>query len=363
MVLEKVHKIDMADTSHHIRLVAGIELRPPDPGARFEFTRDESERLGTLAAEDLARVVADVTAGHLVTGAAMLEPGQVVNPETAPWKAMARLADLNDGLDPGITSLGVHRGQPPSETLVPYRSPPQGLFLCLPLLLAMTPARADDARSKLESTLFEAGGLHPPFMATLAETSGLEPVHGQLMTIADLMALLKVQLAGAGLDPFWPPVEHAILAPDEPARLSLPARLAAEWNAEARGCEFAFAALDESGTDPEQWLLWLRALRQTTTLLESFLVRWRVTASSENTAIDADSRWVERRLGPDRGSHACLVEHDSVGLVGYSAAIGGERFAFYPLDPDAIEDLESELRQRGVEAFDRSAELDLLLPA
>ena len=210
MVVKRLDQSDMADIPHHIRLVAGIELRPPGPGARFEFTRDESERLGALAAEDLARVVPDVTAGHLVTGAALLEPGQTVNPETAPWQAMARLADLGQGLDPGVTSLGVHRGQPPSDTLVPYRSPPQGLFLCLPLLLAMTPARADQARSKLEATLFESGGLHPPFMAALADIPGLEPVHGQLMTNADLTALLKVQLAGAGLDPFWPPVEHAM---------------------------------------------------------------------------------------------------------------------------------------------------------
>lgn len=353
----------MSDILHHIRLVAGIEFRPPDPGACFEFGRADSERLGTLAAEDLAGVVAEVTAGHLVTGPALLEPGQVVNPETAPWKAMTRLAGLDERRDPGITSLGVHRGQSPSETLVPYRSPPQGLFLCLPLLLAMPPACADDGRSKLEATLFEAGGLHPPFMATLAEISGLEPVHGQLMTHADLMALLKVQLAGAGLDPFWPPVEHAILSPDETARVALPARLAADWNPSARGWEFRFVALDESGSEPEQWLLWLRALRQTATLLESFLMRWRVTAASENTTIDPDSRWVERRLGRGHGRQACRVEHGSVGLVGYAATTAGDRFAFYPLDPDAVGDLEDELRRRGVEVIERSSDLDLLSPA
>ena len=229
----------MNDASNHIRLVAGFEIRPPTGDCRYVLERDESRRLGGLVAEDLSRCVPEVTSGHLVTGPALLEPGQIISPNHAPWQAMARVAGLDADSGPvreaGITSIGANVGQLAHAPLMPYWSPPRGLFICLPVLLAAGAAELDQLRSKLEQTLFETGGLRPPAMGTLAEITGLDPVHGQLMTRADLMALLKVQLAGAGLDPFWPPVEHALLEPRRDARLALPGGLAADWNVAAAG--------------------------------------------------------------------------------------------------------------------------------
>lgn len=357
----------MNAASNHIRLVAGFEIRPPATGARLVFERDESERLGALVAEDLAHCVQEVTAAHLVTGPALLEPGQIISPEHAPWAAMARVAGLSSDSGPapdaGITSIGAHRGQLAHAPLMPYWSPPRGLFVCLPIVLAGAAGALEPLGSKLEQTLFETGGLRPPAMATLAEITGLEPVHGQLMTRADLMALLKVQLAGAGLDPFWPPVEHALIEPGTAATLQLPGGLAVEWNVAAAGWEIEFVPFHRAGADAAEYALWLRALRQTTALLESHLIRWRATSRHEHTEIETQSRWARCDLGPsERTDRGWTVEHPEVGLVAYTAVVDGRYSAYYPLDPDAVNDLQRVLRGSGVSGFERADDTRLLRP-
>jgi len=102
---------------HHIPLVAAIEIRPPSPDARGTFEREQIERLGAVVAEDLAAVVGEVTRGRLIVGPALLEPAQVINPEFAPFPALERLAALRPGFEPGVTSIGLHRGRAPGEAL------------------------------------------------------------------------------------------------------------------------------------------------------------------------------------------------------------------------------------------------------
>lgn len=353
----------MNDTSNHIRLVAGFEIRPPAGGCRFVFERDESRRLGELVAEDLSRCVPEVTGGHLVTGPALLEPGQIISPDHAPWQAMAQVAGLDAGaeLDAGITSVGAHLGQLAHAPLIPYWSPPRGLFVCLPILLAAGAAELDPLRAKLEQILFESGGLRPPAMGTLADITGLDPVHGQLMTRADLMALLKVQLAGAGLDPFWPPVEHALLEPTRGARLELPGGLVADWNVDAAGWELEFVPLHLAEAGPDEYALWLRALRQTTALLESHLVRWRATSRYPGVEIEDQSRWAQCDLGPSaQDGSGWMIEHGDVGLVAYLATVGGRCTAYYPLEPDALDELRRALQASGIETMERSSDIGLL---
>ena len=373
----------MNDASNHIRLVAGFEIRPPAGNCRFVLDRDESIRLGGLVAEDLSHCVPDVTSGHLVTGPALLEPGQIISPGHAPWQAMAQVAkiDTDPGTAPdaGITSIGANPGQLAHAPLMPYWSPPRGLFVCLPILLAAKAAELESLRSTLEQTLFESGGLRPPVMGTLAEITGLDPVHGQLMTRADLMALLKVQLAGAGLDPFWPPVEHALLEPGQSARLELPGGLVANWNVDAVGWELEFVPLHRAAAyretnrettretnreaNGDEYALWLRALRQTIALLESHLIRWRAVCGHAEVEIEEQSRWARCDLGlSDHAARNCTIEHPDVGLVAYTATVDGRHVVFYPLDSGALDELRATLQASGIAGFQRSEDIRLLRP-
>lgn len=353
----------MNHDSNHIRLVAGFEIRPPAGAGRLLLERAESERLAGLIADDLAHCVPEVTRRHLVTGPALLEPGQILSPEHAPWDAMLRVAGPGPDPEPGITSIGAHQGRLAHAPLMPYWAPPQGLFVCLPILLAGDQAELGPLSARLEQVLFETGALRPPTMGTLAEISGLDPVHGQLMTRADLMALVKVQLAGAGLDPFWPPVEHALLARQEPGRLELPGGLAADWNVEAGGWELEFQPFHAWAGDSDGYALWLRALRQTIALLESHLVRWRAVGRQPGAEIDEHSRWARCDLGPAAPSNqARVVEHPDIGLVAYATVITGRQTVFYPLDQDALADLKAFMQTFGVERFEPSDRFELLQP-
>ncbi|MDT8409293.1 MAG: hypothetical protein RQ741_06815 [Wenzhouxiangellaceae bacterium] len=363
----------MSAAPHHIRLLAGFEVRPASTDARFEFDRPASERLGRLIADDLAACVAEVVDGHLVTGPALLEPGQLTSPQHTPWAAMLNLASLDKAFAPGITSIGTPRGQMSHATLGPYRLPPQGLFLCLPILLALTeqqaPRLGPALESALERRLFEHGGLKPPAMGTLAELTGLDPVHGQLMTETDLMALLKMQLAGAGLDPFWPPVEHALLSPDQPVQLELPAGLVADWNLEARGWEIPFQTLRQASVDIEQYALWLRAFRQTTALLENHLVAWRTRLNErdveaqrvDSPRMDEHGGWVLQPAGRQSGpNRAWSHQHPSVGLIACSAVIDGALNHYYPLHAEAIGELEQHFRDHGIARIEPGHDPELL---
>ena len=343
----------MIESTHPIRLVVGIEVRPPVPGAGFVVDRDSAERIGRALADDLARCVPEITETRLITGPALLEPGQVLSPDHSPWTAMQTVAEgqapqggiaSNGFPEPGLVTLGSANGRLSHDALGPYRTPPEGLFLCLPMLVLAPANRGEAFETAFERTLFDAGGAHPPVLAELAEASGLEPVHGQLMTLTDLAALVKMQLAGAGLDPFWPPVEHALLAAGEAVDLALPAGLHAQWNTEARGWELAL----RTPADPpdEKDALWLRSFRQTAALLETHLIPWRATlgegdaddAGGVDAELDDESRWVIFDRGADDGAPAFrTLEHEELGLIGYEAVREGRRRLALPLVPEAID--------------------------
>ncbi|NKI34922.1 hypothetical protein HFP89_07070 [Wenzhouxiangella sp. XN79A] len=336
----------MADSLHPIRLVAGIELRPPPPGARYVLERDDAETVGGAIGDDLARCVPSVTGARLITGPALLEPGQVLSPGHAPYTAMQTVAGAAD--EPGLTTLGAAGGRLSHDILRPVREPPDGLFLVLPLLLLAPADRGEAISADLEQALFDTGGLHPPSLAALAQATGLEPVHGQLMTWADLAALVKMQLAGAGLDPFWPPIEHTLVAPDEDAVLALPAGLEARWDGQAGGWTLPFRLPADEPSDGDA--LWLRAFRQTVALLETHLVPWRASVDDPAAELDPEQRWIRIDRGPigvseETATGIETLQHPDIGLIGFDAVVDGRRVRALPLVAEAIPALKKTLNQ------------------
>jgi hypothetical protein len=181
------------------------------------------------------------------------------------------------------------------------------------------------------------------------------------MTRTDLMALLKVQLAGAGLDPFWPPVEHALLAPETPSQLELPASVSADWDPTTRRWSLEFTPFHEAGCDGDAYALWLRSFRQTTAMLDAHLVDWRVRAGE--TGRTEPGSWLAWPLAADRASRRVWeIRRDPVGLVGYSAVMDGCRHAFYPLSANAAGQLADRLRESGGTGFATSRDLGWLRP-
>ena len=332
----------MSGALHHIRLVAGIEIRPPTKSARFMLEHDQARRLSEPIADDLAACVAQATSAHLCLVGALLEPGQVLSPVQAPWTAMIEIGRLDQNAEPGITIIGSHQGQPARAQLAPLNTPPGGLFVCLPLLLSLDRNHSEALETLLEQTLFDQGGLKPPSLGTLHELTGLEPVHGQFMTLTDLMALTKMQLAAAGLDAFWAPVEHALLQPDRPFDIELPAGLHASWNAQYKRFEIEFLTFDQAGLIDDDYALWLRAFRQTTALLDTHWIEWQCTTRNPNCRIEPQGRWLIETAAVSEQEDAGVWTQQlkGPGLVAYTTVDNTRLKHYYPLNGAAITDLE-----------------------
>ena len=336
----------MNQASNLIRLVVGIEVRPRQAKVRFVLDREQATRIGGHLADDLAGCVEAVTGGHLAIGPALLEPGQVLAPELrSPWQALARAARLDRPQAPGITSIGTHDGQLPDRMLGADPTPPAGQFLCLPLLLQVGPDR-DEILAALERKLFDGGALKPPAMGELAAATGLDPIHGQLMTLTDLMALLKMQLAGAGLDPFWPPIEHVLLLPEQATKIELPGDIQARWNPERQMLTISLAINDNGDVAVDVPRLWWRAFRQQTALLDQHRIDWQVEATTPGLHIDPTMRWARVDRGVSDDADEVVPERDpELGLLSFHSNRGRRRYRYYPLRSEGIAELQSMLAE------------------
>ncbi|MEM7054278.1 MAG: hypothetical protein AAF446_06980 [Pseudomonadota bacterium] len=332
---------------HHIRLVAGIEIRPPVESARFMLEHDQARRLSEPVADDLAACVPQATQAHLCIVGSLFEPGQILSPNRAPWNAMIEVGRLSQTFEPGVTAIGCHQGKAARDELAPFNRQPDGLFLCLPLLLGLDHSHASELETELEKTLFDQGGLKPPSLGTLHELTGLEPVHGQLMTLIDLMALTKMQLAAAGLDAFWAPVEHALLQPEQPFNGGLPAELNLQWSTDQQRFEIEFLTFDQMQSNAQDYALWLRAFRQTTALLDTHWIDWH--CSNRTCPIEAQHRWLSETGAASQGdpSRVWIQQLDGPGLVAYTTIDQGRLRHFYPLTGKSVRALQQHFLEQG----------------
>lgn len=336
----------MSFEPHHIRLLIGIETEPgPMPGRTL--ARPACEGLADALATDLARLAPKADTSLLVVAGTLLEPADVLRPGFPVWQALESLV-RSVAPDPGgggrVLAIGAHDGRLPEPRLQPPDTPPSGQLLIVPLLLVADEELADELRADLENRLFEHGGVHPPARAVLAAAAGIESTHGQLLTLADLIALQQVQLDTAGMGAFWPVAEQALLEPEADRRFDLPAGLTVEWKDGRAAIDFQ--SFDQYGEVPEAYALWVRAFRSLCALLELHGIPWQ--ARSELTVDDRLNCLVES-LGPvEAETSLTLQQHDDCGLLAWTLVEDGRQINLYPLDGRAFARLRDELRQRGL---------------
>lgn len=334
-------------TQYHIPLVAAVEIEAPDDIRRV-LDRDQADAVAGHLAADLARLLSEAARTRLVVAGALFEPAEVLRPGFAAWQAIRELSSqgrLRD-FSAEVVAFGAHAGRMPHAALQPPEAPPQGRLLVMPLVMSDPADAASSLESRLEAELFERGSIDPPARAALAEATGIEIIHAQCLTRADLLALHQVQLDSAGLGGFWPLIEHALLSPDRNVELTLPGELTTRWRADDARAEIDFVSFDQSDVDAADYVLWLRALRSTTALLEAHGIDWHAVSTEPVVFDPATGLMIETRGTSSRPEGLTVHQHPEVGLVAWTLVEDGRLFHLYPLDADGALRNRERLEQR-----------------
>jgi len=346
---------------HHIRLLAGLEIQPGNAPERT-LDRHQAERLAGDLAGDLQRVVPSVEQAMLVLGGSLFEPFELMRPGFPAWTALENFAESivrERGFEPRILAIGSHRSKMPHDQLQPPSDPPQGQFLVLPMTLVCPTDQARDLEKAAEEALFERGSVSPPARALLSEVAGLETVHGQLLTLADLIALQHVQFDSAGLSGFWPVVEQVLVDGGREHDFELPAGLQAHWLASAQRLDMPFVSLDQYPGETDDYVLWLRAFRTLTTLLDSHGIEWQ-SLPDEPVIFDPDcSSMIESTGATDHVDGVTAQHHPDIGLAAWTVVEDGRMMHIYPLRPESANRVMRDLAARGLPRFDSSHQLHI----
>ncbi len=333
---------------HDIRLVAGFEVKTGPIGQRI-LNKVDCQALGDALAEDLARVASDAGRGTLVIVGSLFEPGELLRPGFPAWQALEDLfRPLSRESQSGgqIMAIGAHDKRFPDARLCPPANPPAGQFLALPLTLISDRDTPGNLTERLERDLFERGGIHPPAQSILANTTGLEIVHGQLMTLNDLIALQHVQMDTAGLGPFWPVVELALVEPLKDHEFDLPGSLTAHWEAGKHLVEIDFVTFDQFDGDVDSYALWTRAFRSLSTLLELHAMPVKINSALTH---DRERQCLVESVGPIRCNNGLTEQiHADCGLLAWTLVEDQRQFNLYPLTSDGFGLLKNDFKQRGL---------------
>lgn len=328
----------MSQTLHDIRLLAGFEIDPESVTSR-SLSRAQAEQLATALAADLARIVPDLAPALLVTAGTLLEPAELLRPTLPAWTCMADLAGPSlrePAMDSQVLAIGSHSGRMPDSRLGAPAHPPLGRFVAIPLLLAVPADSGPELEQFLEQELFERGGLEPPARALLEQFCGASSVHGQLLTVNDLLALQHVQMDVAGLSPFWAVIEQILLAPQQDAEFSLPAGLAARWQGDSGRMEIDFLIFDRFQLPPERYPLWQRAYRSLIGLAEAHGLSWQIRADPD-LSLQTEHMILVHEAGAMALEDSVTEQAEAdLGLIAWTVAEHGRLRHIYPLSAAAV---------------------------
>jgi len=209
----------------HLTGVIALELVP---GATMDRAALDPAGAGALAARlghDLALLVPGIDALDLTFGAAHFDAAEALRPG---WPLHRRLEELRaraPGRDRGarVIALGADAS---GDIPQPLQADPMlagGALRVLPFLLsgndASEVARVGDA---VEELLVDRGMARAETALLAQDAFGTQVEHMRYLTLHDLLAMTALQYGHMGLDPLWPLLESALLAPDETAWLDAP---------------------------------------------------------------------------------------------------------------------------------------------
>ncbi|MDH5834981.1 hypothetical protein [Luteimonas kalidii] len=211
--------------------VLAIELAHGSVPARDALPQAEAARVAACVGRDLAALVPAVRRLDLCLAAAHFDPAEVLRPG---WPLHRRLADLlarapgGDGT-PRLVALGADAAGHVPQPLMADPALRGGSLRLLPFLLQGDPAIAAGVDEAFEAQLLDAGMAAADTALLLRDAFGAPIEHARCMTLHDLAAMVALQYEHLGLEPLWPLIETALLAPRREAVLDAGAEPAARY--------------------------------------------------------------------------------------------------------------------------------------
>lgn len=212
-----------ADASH-VSGVLALELAPGTQPARPALPQPDAGRLAALVGRDLGALVPQVRELELAFAAAHFDPAEALRPG---WPLHRRLDELrqrapgrHDG--PRMIAIGADaQGSVP----LPLHAETElqgGSLRVLPFVLVGEAAVAREVADALEEILLDRGMAQADTALCAQESFGTRIEHARYLTLHDLTAMMALQYGNMGLEPLWPVIETALLAPRDQAWLDAP---------------------------------------------------------------------------------------------------------------------------------------------
>lgn len=347
----------MPDVQHHHVLVV-IETDSTGHSALLN-PGQAAQALSHLAA-DLGEIVPGIRNCALAMPGALFDQTEVLKPGLPVFDALESLQKgrmLGGGFQPGLMALGASDGKMPDQRLAPNADPAP--LRLLPLLISAPAETLDDVSRDTERLFLDQGHVSAHTATGLAALFGIEITHARLMTLTDLMAMLRLQLEHVGFLPLWTLLD-AVLRDADPGVVETERGHRFSINdgmVTARFETFDHWAGSGAGADvdsnpealSEGYLAWTREYRQYQTTLAAHGVTVRATLPDETDASHRDAHVVEQALArPPRGA-APLTEHrtDDLGTVAVTVSDEHGLCHYYPLEAQGVDAIRALTRGAG----------------
>lgn len=356
---------------HHIRhhrILVAIETDPlryhGEHAARpARAGRSGAEQLLAHVAADLAEQLPGAHRCMLTMPGALYDQTQLLQPGYPLFQALESLAESSlagRDFEPRLLSFGSDsEGRMPAPALEPARDVPPALLQVLPAVMSAPGELLAPLAEASEHRFMETGQLSPQSAKALEAQFGIGVTHARLMTLTDLLAMLRLQLEHFGFPGLWTLLDSALEAA-EPVEVRTDRGHRFNYRDGSVTGEFQTFdhwARDGAGRDvPAERLAlaaayadWTREFRQFLTTLSAHGVPFRSEVQASPGG-DLHDGWYSEVTDHAAAPAAASVTGHSAGELGTVAITevrDGRLVHHYPLGPDGLNAIHAALGAGG----------------
>jgi hypothetical protein len=320
----------------------------------------DAEQLLAHVAADLNALLPGISGCSLIAAGALFDQTQVLQPQFPVFSALESVAAGrdSDAFKTGLISIGARDGRMPLAALQPLDTIPLGLLQLLPVLVHGPAGLVAELGDEMEYRFLEEGQLSAHSAAWLEPAFGITVNHARLMTLTDLNAMLRLQLEHFGVLPLWELLDAALTGREEPFSATTGSGQVLEWKNGA--VHIPYETFDywasrgggsQTATDrqalAEGYGALTRENRQYLTTLKSHGVEVRFHLPGDDQPLQG-TYFAETSAGRPAEGDAAITEHSHAELGTIAITVAGEDRLenYYPLSPQGLNDVHSELRRR-----------------